>query len=159
MSKDSESFPFGKFPRGNLALGVSRRGFLTALKTEVLVLGGKNEGGLAFKLSELGSWSDQELSEVIPQIKPGSVIQVQDGYVLGYHPETAREKFVSKPLILFPLDSPALYAYNLMNGFTTLDQVSSRLADETGWDTIQSFAYVRGLFLWLVWLGICVPRY
>jgi hypothetical protein len=60
-----------------------------------------------------------------------------------------------KPLFL--LDSPALLAFNLLNGQNSLAEVSRQVTDKQAWTKQRGFAYVRGLFLTLVQYGLCMP--
>ena len=145
------SYAFERFPRCKLNLGVSRRQLWSALRTEFVVFGGKAEGGIAYKLADLGDLPDEQLAEVIPQIVSGCEILVRDGFVWGRSPSAHR------PIQLFPLGSPVVTAFNQFNGRTPLGEASVRLAQMLGWDAARSFAYARGLFLCLVMVGICRP--
>ncbi len=152
MPEDPDQYDFAKFPRGSLALHIPRRRFWSALVTEMQVTTGKSEGGRAYKLANLGNWADAQLAGIIPTIVKGCQISVNEGFVWA-QPPGARQ-----PAQLFPLDAPALAAYNRMNGQVRLDENARCLGRETGWDWEHSFAYVRGLFLWLVLAGVCYPR-
>lgn len=152
MSEAMQPFEFEKFPRQPLPFGVSRRRLWSALLTEFLVYTGKGEGGSAFKLADLGAWPDEQLASVVPQIVPGTKITIQEGCVWGQPPKT------ENPAPLFPIDSPALGAFNCMNGSTTLREAALTLEEQIHWPSGQCFAYVRGLFLWLVYVGACLPK-
>lgn len=144
-------FAFDQVPHGRLALRVSRRGFWSALTAEVLVSGDRRRGSPSFRLADLGEWPDEQLAGLVPMIVPGCEITARDGWVWGRPPRTERS------VQLFPLDSPALTAFNLFNGSTPLGGVGQRLAESQGWDPGRGLAYARGLFLCLGLAGICQP--
>lgn len=150
MSNDP--IPFESFPRHALPLGVNRRKVLSTLYTEFMVYTGKDEGGSAMRLSELGIWPDERLEALTPMIIPGAEITVKEGLVYGKPPGQ------KKPWSLFQLDSPALTVYNLINGMTTLLEIADALSHATGWEQDRSFAYTRGTFLFLVLAGVCIPK-
>jgi len=152
MSKNKEHFAFDQVPRAPLPFNVNRRHLYSALFTEFNVYSGKDEGGTAYKLADLGVWPDEKLYMLTPVVAAGCKISIADGIVCG-QPEGA-----TKPVQLFPLDSPALAAFNLFNGQTLLGEVSRQMAKEQSWDDTHAFAYVRGLFLWLVLAGVCQPK-
>jgi hypothetical protein len=152
MSKKMERFDFDQVPRAPLPFNVNRRRLFSSLFTEFNVYSGKNEGGTAYKLADLGVWPDEKLYMLTPAVTAGCKISLEDGLVCG-QPEG-----VAKPVQLFPLDSPALAAFNLFNGQTLLGEVSRQMAKDQGWEAAHAFAYVRGLFLWLVLAGICQPK-
>jgi hypothetical protein len=151
MPEAAEKYAFEKFPRRPLVSGVTRRRLWSALTTEFLVYSGKGRGGTACKLADLGELPDEQLAEVVPEVVPGCEIAVRGGFAWG------RPPLAGRPIELFPLDSPALTAFNLFNGLTPLGEAGVRLAQASGWDEARSFAYVRGLFLCLVMAGICRP--
>lgn len=148
-----DRFAFDQFPRANLPVHYNRRQFWSALRMGVEVTAGRTEGGVALTLSELGQWPDERIFGISPVVVPGCEITVKAEMVWG-KPSSA-----SAPVSLFPLDSPALSAFNLFNGLNTLDEVSHALAETMGWDIERAFAYARGLFLSLVMAGVCIPKY
>ncbi|MGD2253198.1 MAG: hypothetical protein PVF70_09830 [Anaerolineales bacterium] len=148
MTKDSDPFAFDQFPRGWLQFGVSRRQFLPALLENLKVEG---EETSSFKLSELGTWPDKRLGQLIPQRAPNVRINLKDGWVYGQAPNS------STPFRLFPSNSPALSAFNQMNGKTRVSQIADVVAIENRWPGERAFAYVRGVFLYLVICRICMP--
>jgi hypothetical protein len=152
MSEPLQRFEFEQVPRAPLPLNVRRRNLYTALFTEFGVYAGKNVGGAAYKLADLGMWSDEMLSMVTPIVSAGCKISLENGMVVGQTAGTA------KSIQLFPVDSPALEAFNYFNGQTLLGEVSRILTRQQGWDAEKAFAYVRGLFLWLVLAGVCQPK-
>lgn len=152
MSEASERYAFDRVPRAPLPFNVNRRHLLSALFTELEVSSGKNDGGTAYKLADLGVWTDEQLYMLTPIVTAGCVVSLQGEMVYG-QPAGA-----GKPIPLFPKDSPALFAFNLFNGLTLLGEVAQQLSDEQSWEVPLAFAYVRGLFLWLVLAGVCVPR-
>jgi hypothetical protein len=152
MSEPLQRFDFEQVPRVPLPLNVRRRNLYSALFTEFGVYAGKNEGGAAYKLADLGVWSDEKLSMLTPVVSDGCKISLEKGMVVG-QPAGA-----TKSVQLFPVDSPALEAFNHFNGQTLLGEASRLLARQQGWEAEKAFAYVRGLFLWLVLAGVCQPK-
>ena len=153
MQPDADLFAFEKFPRGYLNFTVSRRQFLPTLIKDFLVSCERDEGKPVRKLSELGVRPDEELGPLCPRVVPGCKITVQEGMVWGQPPRALR------PIRIFPVESPALIAFNLFNGKTPLAQAAEQVAEENGWDADRSFAYVRGFFLWLVLVRVCQPAH
>lgn len=147
-----EEFTFEKFPRGRLQFRFSRRQLWSALSTEFMVVRKEQQGEDTYKLSGLGALPDEALADITPVVAPGCRISTGDGFVWGHPPAAA------KPIQLFPLDSPALAAFNLFNGLTPLSEAAKCLAAATGWESALSFAFVRGLFLSLVLAGVCAPK-
>ena len=152
MSDPAERFAFDQVPRAPLPFNVNRRRLFSSLFTEFNVYSGKNEGGTAYKLTDLGIWPDEQLYMLTPAVTASCKISLSGGMVCGQPTGTA------KPIQLFPIDSPALSAFNQFNGLTLLGEVSRELAKEKDWEDAHAFAYVRGLFLWLVLAGVCQPK-
>jgi hypothetical protein len=119
---------------------------------EVHVYNKKSEGHVGRKLSDLGSWADQELLCVIPLIIPGCKIALAGEYLSG----TA---VGGRPVLLFPQSSPAYLVYTLFDGVNSLDEIADTVAHQTGWTAEKAFAYTRGVFLSMVMLGLCRPTY
>lgn len=105
----------------------------------------------AFRLSELGTMADQELSELTPAIVPGCEISVRDGIVWGRPPGSAA------PAALLETTAAGLCAFNAMDGRTPLAEIVLAVAAETGWARDRAFAFTRGLFLHLVRLRVGIP--
>lgn len=152
MSEKADRFAFEQVPHAALPFNVRRGRLFSALFTEINVYSGKNEGGTAYKLADLGLWPDEKLYMLTPVVAEGCKISLQGGMVYGQPSGT------SKPIQLFPVDSPALSVFNQFNGQTLLGEVSRALAHEQGWEVDMAFAYVRGLFLWLVLAKVCAPK-
>ncbi len=152
MSEIIKNYDFENYPRQPLPEMISRRDLLSALVTKIKVESRKNQGQRVLNLSELGNLSDEKLAPLIPMVLENSIISVKDDFVIGQPPGSA----ISHQL--FPVHSPAMTAFDLINGFNTLEQISTRLANETGWANPRCFAYTRGLFLALVVAGLCRPK-
>jgi hypothetical protein len=105
----------------------------------------------AFRLSELGTMADDEISELTPAIVPGCEISVRDGVVWG------RPRGSGAPTALLETTTAGLCAFNAMDGRTPLAEIVLAVAAETGWAPGRAFAFTRGLFLHLVRLRVCVP--
>lgn len=151
MPDDAERYAFDKFPRRLLAFNVSRRHLVPALVNDFLVTCESVDGRPAYKLADLGIWQDDQLSVLTPRVVKDCRITVEQGFVFGQPPSA------KKPIKLFPLDSPATFAFNLIDGTRSLQEISDSLVAQTRWDSSRSFAYTRGLFLWLVLTCVCQP--
>lgn len=149
---DDEDYPFEQFRRGELPIKLPRTALLSALLNEISVASGEAKGGLGLKLTGLGSRPDEGLYGLVPFILPGSQVHIAGRFVLGKPPGGER------PYRLFSVDSPALVVYNLMNGENALAEIADSLRRHTGWDEARSFAYVRGVFLSLVTIGMAQPK-
>lgn len=152
MSEPAGQYAFERVPRAPLRFNVKRRQLYQALFTELGVYSGASEGGTAYKLSDLGIWPDEQVYMLTPEVTAGCKVSLADGMVYG------QPRGTPKPLKLFPLASPALAAFNQFNGLTLLGEVARNLAAAQGWEFDHAFAYVRGLFLWLVLAGVCQPK-
>lgn len=144
-------FDFENYPRKRLQFGLTRRQLWTNLLHSTNVQVAKAEGGRAFELADLGELPDNRLAIFIPQVIPGTTITANEGFVWGQLANSERV------IQLFPLDLPALTAFNAFNGQNTLLDASEILQAQTTWEQDRCFAYVRGLFLSLVVHGICQP--
>ena len=133
-------------------MNISRRRLWSAMISEIRVTTRAVGGTPVYQLSDLGAQPDEKLAGIIPVVAPGCKITVVEGHVCGQLSKAA------ETTQLFPLQSPALQVFNLFNGLTRLDEAAAQLADKTGWDPERSFAYTRGLFLWLILNGICLPK-
>lgn len=142
---------FEQFPREKLTFIVSRRRFWTALVDTALGFTGQGGGVPAFGLDELGCLPDDQIGAIVPRVVDGCQITVNGGWVWMLAPSKTTDVRV------LPLTSPALTAFNQFNGCCTLADISTELVSQTDWTPDRAFAYVRGLFLTLVLLGICLP--
>jgi hypothetical protein len=149
---DPDRYAFEQFPHGTLAFHLPRRKFLTALAAEFLVSARRREGEQVFALADLGNWTNEQLAGIVPVISQDCEIAVMEGCVWGRPPGR------QQPVQLFPLAAPILAVFNRLNGQTSLEANARSLEQETGWNAERSFAYVRGLFLWLVLARVCLPK-
>lgn len=153
MSKsEDERFDFEKVPYRKLDFRLTRRQLWASMSANLQVYSGKGEGGSAYKLADLGDLPAEKLGAVIPEVVTGCAITVSADFVWGQPPDK------DQPIKLFPLNSPALTAFNMINGENALLEISRRLSEGSGWDMAFSFAYARGLFLALVLVGVCLPK-
>lgn len=106
MKDGSVNYPFEKFPRMNLNFDVPRRRFLSAMLDEMQAHQKTDQGGEVHRLSQLGAWLDERLATVVPKVRSGTKITLQEGAVMGA-PAGKSEK-----IQLFPMDSPALSVFN-----------------------------------------------
>ncbi|NWJ49148.1 MAG: hypothetical protein HXX08_25100 [Chloroflexi bacterium] len=151
MDKLENPYAYENFPRARLSFRITRRQLWSAIVTRVETRRQENKGRSVFDLQELGNYSDEQLSGLAPAIVDGCEISVTEGFIYCLPP--GRIAAVQ----LFPQDSPALIAFNLFNGLTTLGEAAKQLSTEMDWDIKHSFAYIRGLFLALVLEGVCLP--
>jgi hypothetical protein len=152
MPTESEYAYYWNFPRRNLSFKVSRRGLIQTIALEYEVLTGKDQGGMEYKLWQLGSVANEKLFRLKPCIIAGTQITTRESSVWGQPPESAESKR------LFSMEPATLYAFNLINGRNTLHTIARNLAQQMTWSEEQAFAFVRGLFLHLVQLRICLPK-
>ncbi|MBE2196292.1 MAG: hypothetical protein IAE83_19125 [Anaerolinea sp.] len=146
-----DRYDFEHFPRGETKVLLSRRQFWLTLFNGVEVLSDKHKGLPTFGLQQLGSLPDDQIGRMCPAVQQGVKISTVDGFVCATIPDGVGM------LRLFPLDSPALPAFNLFNGMTSMVAISQNLAPLVGQTETFCFAYVRGLFLVLVMRGVCAP--
>lgn len=145
-----QQYAFEDFPRKELRFVLSRRQLFTDLIMQARVMVGEADGGVGFRLSQLGSLPDAELAHLIPTVRPDCAISATDDFVWGKLPDEPRA------IPLFPRQPATLCAFNAMNGRTPLGEVGRRVAQEMDWPSSRGFAFARGLFLHLVQLRVCV---
>jgi hypothetical protein len=148
---DDARYAFEKVPHGRLAFKTGPGKLFPAVLSELQAYNHKVDGQAVLKLSDLGNCPDDEIARMIPAVVPNCQISLVDDHVYGQPPLAAR------PFELFPIDLPAAAVFNQFNGMTTVAEASANLAAQTGWEPERAFAYTRGLFLWLVLAGICLP--
>jgi hypothetical protein len=147
-----DDYPYEQFPHAELQIGTPRRKFLSAIMAELHIQNHKSSGHVGRKLTDLGLWADEDLYCVIPLLIPGSKVELKDHFV-SVIPD-------GRPaLMLFSTDSPALVVFNLFNGENSLIEIADTLAAHTGWAAEKAFAYTRGVFLSLVMVGLCQPKW
>ena len=122
----AEDEAFENFPRRDLAIGSSRRQFLTGLAVNLRVIQGEAEGGAGYKLAPLGSLPDEELAPLVPVVRRDCRITVGDGCVLAVLPD--REA----PVRLFTWEPTPLAAFNKMNGETPLGSIGPGIGRRNG---------------------------
>jgi hypothetical protein len=153
LSDQISSFDFEQYqPREAEPISTSRRGLLRALMSEVHAYSGKVDGKPILKLADLAALTDEELAIIRPVRVNECKINLREKMVWAFPPDRI------EPLLLFPIDSPALRAFNLFDGFHTLEEISQALVEETAWAREKAWAYTRGLFLYLVNAHVCVPK-
>lgn len=145
-------YAFDQFPRGEIHIATPRRRLLSAIMAEVHVYNKKSEGHVGKKLSDLGSWTDEDLLCVTPIFTPGSKFEQKGGFMYG----TASS---GREILLFSAASPAMAVFQLFDGVNTLTEIADTLSIKTGWDEEKTFAYTRGVFLSLVTIGLCQPKW
>jgi len=143
---------FECFPRERLRVNLDRRQLLGFVWTELKVAAHRQQGGAAVKLPDLGSLSDELLELITPTISPHYRLGEHDDF-LWAHP--VRD---GRPIKLFPASSPARRVLNHIDGAKMLGAVALRFSTDVGWEPELGFAYVRGVFLHLVTVGLCLPR-
>jgi hypothetical protein len=152
MVKPAAEYPFEQFPRGEIKVITPRRKFLSAIMTQVRVYNKSGSTHVGRKLSDLGLWTDEQMYCVAPILAPGSQIERKEQYLCAT-PTGGR------PLMLFPQTSPAMTVFELFDGVNTLVEIADTLAVQTGWPEEKAFAYTRGVFLSLVTVGLCQPKW
>jgi hypothetical protein len=153
LSDQPSPFDFEKYqPRESTPIPTSRRGLLRAVISEIHAYSGKVDGKLTLKLADLALLPNEELESIRPVRMDGCRINLRENMVW------AQAVGQIEPAALFPVDSPALKAFNLFDGRHSLADIGLALAGETGWPDEKARAYTRGLFLKLVSLHVCVPK-
>lgn len=150
MPTARDPFAFETFPRGDLQLKIDRRQMFMTAVTAAKVREGRQRGGNAFTLSSLGNLADELLGLLSPTLVPECRIESANGFVWAH---------VSgqDPIKLFPSDSPAHAIVTRFDGRTMIEVLARELGADQGWEAAKAFAYVRGLFLHLTVLGVCLP--
>lgn len=141
---------FEDYPRESIANGITRRQLFSTLLTELHLFSEKKAGLAGMKSSNLGALSDEDIKVLVPQIVQGTKIFVRDNSVWAL---TKGEK----NLHLFTIDEISSFAFNLINGRNTVDEIAIQLSQRFTLSYGRSFSITRGLFLTLVKLGVCLP--
>jgi hypothetical protein len=139
---------FTKFPYAELAYQIDRKQFFRSMRKELnlLVTDGKRK-----KISELGVMEEDELSKLIPRIIPGTKISFQDQCVWGVTPDS------SQKIKLFMADPLSIPVFNQINGHKSIGRITLEAAALGNLEPAYAFRFVRGLFLTLVLLKVCLP--
>lgn len=145
------SFAFEDFPRGKLPAQLTRRQFFAGLMNEVRAFAHSEEQPV-YRLSDLGDMPDAELAFVVPVLLPGSEVAEREGFMWGKAPGGRNG------VRLFPADSAARFVQEQFDGQRSIVEASRNLAGQFGWEKQSAFAYVRGVFLWLVLAKLCAPK-
>jgi hypothetical protein len=145
------AFAFEDFPRGKLPAQLTRRQFFAGLMNEVRAFA-REENHPVYRLSDLGDISDAELAFVVPVLLPGSEVAEREGFMWGRAPGGRNR------VRLFPADSAARFVLEQLDGQRSIVDASRSLAGQLGWEKQRAFAYVRGVFLWLVLAKLCAPK-
>lgn len=135
MSGSVDLDDFATFPRARLVLKWHRRQLLSSLTTELRVRSEQSHGVASFKIPDLGLMPDDILEIMTPVRLPGK-----------------------RTTDLFPAAAPAARVLELCDGSRMLAEIARRLVQENGWDEPYAFRYVRGVFLHLVTVGVCLPK-
>jgi hypothetical protein len=143
---------FERFPHRKISFGFGRRHFFKGFAQEILAIRDAVASRPVFSLADLGMAENEKLGDIVPVIR-------QEMDFLD-DPEEVRCSFRSsnQTITLFKRSSPALSAFNYMNGQNTLRQIAATLAVENHWPQDESFKFVRGLFLTLVEARVCLPK-
>jgi hypothetical protein len=126
---------FAAFPRTRLILKWHRRQLISSLSTELRVRSAERGGTASVKIPDLGLLPD-EMLEIMTPVRVGR--RSPDG--------------------LFPGGSPAARFVELCDGSRMLGQIARALMAEQHWNWPHSLHYARGVFLYLVIEGLCLPK-
>lgn len=149
---ERDRFAFETYPRGDLPVKIDRRQMFLSFATAARVREAESRGVNAFRLSSLGSLADELLGLLSPAQVPGCRLAEDRGLVWAHLPG-ARQ-----PVALCSSDSPARTILHRFDGHSMIERIARDLAADQAWSEAKAFAYVRGLFLHLIVLGVCVPR-
>ncbi len=130
---------------------LDRRQAFRQILTEMRVSGERQQGRAVMRLADLGTVPDHQLMLIRPIVVANCTLTREAGIVSADFADTGRR------LRLFPEDPASAAALEGFDGATDIGGIACRVADAIGWPPTQAFAYVRGLFLHLVTLGISVP--
>jgi hypothetical protein len=145
------AFDFENFPRGKLPLNLTRQQFFSGLINEIRVHS-QTEKHPFYRLCDLGDMSNSDLARTVPVVLPGSEVFTEEGFIWGKAAEA------EDPVRLFPAVSPASYVLQQFNTENSIAAASRSLSTQIGWDKQRAFAYVRGVFLWLVLAKLYIPK-
>ncbi len=135
----------------SMKIRVSRRGVLSAAADAAEERIRNREGIPSFRIEDLSSFDDGELSKLYPIVNKKASISLRKSVVYA---ETSADV---DPIPLFDLDSPALYIFNQFNGMQTIGEINKRVAEHTGWDEEKTSETVRAVFLKLCEVRVCEP--
>jgi hypothetical protein len=144
-------YDFENFPRGKLPAYLTRRQFFSGLIHEIRAYSQQGEHPY-YRLCDLGEMPNSELGRAVPVPLPGSEIFTENGYIWGKAAEA------KNAVRLFPADSPACYVLQQFNSENSIVDASRKLTVRTDWDKQRAFAFVRGVFLWLVLAKLYIPK-
>jgi hypothetical protein len=139
---------FTKFPYAELTYQIDRKQFFRSLRKELNLLA---TDGKRMKISELGVMQEEELSKLIPRIIPGTKISFQDQCVWGITSDS------SQKIKLFMADPFSVPVFNRINGHKSIGRITVEAATLGNLEPSCAFRFVRGLFLTLVSLKVCLP--
>ena len=142
---------FASFPRSELRMAIDRRGVFRHVLTELQVANGRGAGGHAFRLADLGTVADSELSGIRPTLKDGCAVEHDGGMLLWCFASTGYRQRLCRA------DALTTAAVRAFDGTASLGTIAEQLSGQTGHDTDFTFAYLRGFFLHLVTVGVCLP--
>ena len=129
---------------------MTRRQFFSGLMDEVRAYSQTSDHPY-YRLCDLGDMPNATLAFIVPVPIPGGEFFTEVEYIWG-KPAQART-----PIRLFPADSQASYVLHQFNSKNNISDTSRNLALQAGWDKQKAFAYVRGVFLWLVLAKLFAP--
>jgi hypothetical protein len=142
---------FAAYPRLPLVPRLDRRALLSGLSQELRVSAGRRQGGVAYRLADLGVAPDGDLASVRPRLVEGYTLSDGHGFTWAVHTVHGGR------IKICPSNPEAGHVVRAFDGTATLGDVARTLGELTGWDARTSFAYSRGVFLHLVTLGVGVP--
>lgn len=129
-----------------------RRHFFRAAARETLVWLEEAVGHRHVRISDLSALPESALLDLIPQVQPGVRIVAGEREVRALLPDA------KEAISLFAPDETTLFVFNQFNSETDLRRIAAGLGAARQWPSEQATAYVRGFFLRLLRLGVCVPR-
>jgi hypothetical protein len=152
MPPTPEEF-FVTFPRQPLPANISRRELFATLLAGMQAESAKQDGQAVFRLEDLGALPDVDLATIVPIIPLDCQIRPNEGFYWARTSKSvkARQLFLAEPAIEFVL--------SMINGMASLGDISQKLAARMNWQEERAFAYVRGLFLSLVFVHVCYPNH
>jgi len=130
---------------------MERRDFFRSVLGDVAAFADELAGRPQFQISELWSLPDDALAKIIPAVHPQAEILVGADHVAARVPQN------TEPVFLFGQEPTEAFVFNRFNGMTPIAEIADEVVGGFGETPERAFAIVKGLFLRLVRLRVCVP--
>lgn len=126
--------------------------FFTSIINESLHFIEELRGVRQFRLSDLQNYPTDKLNLIVPIIKEGVRVSMQDNQVVAVSESS------SDVVELFEVNDENTFVFNRFNGENSIGRIAFELREVFDLPRDPAFERVRKLFLHLVHLGICIPN-